>query len=346
MKLCIILTTRGNYAKFKRFIELAGDIKIATILAGDFCTTEIPELYDGFRLSFRRTGDSLFNIAQSAGDAVIQFSETFNALKPDLVMLVGDRWETHSAATAAYLCGIPIAHLEGGELSGTLDNHLRYAISELSTYHFPCTEGSAWRLNDRGYDNIHMVGATSIDVLANAELEPPVSTLIDFKDDLFLLVVQHPDTSNYDDIEREIEDLVLAIDFLTISTVWIGPNVDAGSNYINNRLEEIYRKNEQVNFYDSLPIEQYGYLLKHAACIVGNSSSGIRESCIFGTPNVSVGKRQDNREHGGNSVFVEAERNQIVGAVKAQMVLGHSEPIYTYGDGHASEKILEVIKGI
>ncbi|HDY89671.1 MAG TPA: UDP-N-acetylglucosamine 2-epimerase (hydrolyzing), partial [bacterium] len=102
----------------------------------------------------------------------------------------------------------------------------------------------------------------------------------------------------------------------------------------------------KFNIFNSLPIEQYGYLLKHAACIVGNSSSGIRESCIFGTPNVSVGKRQDNREHGGNSVFVEAERNQIVGAVKAQMVLGHTEPIYTYGDGTASEKILEVIKEI
>ncbi len=336
MKLCIILTTRGNYAKFKRFIELAEDEpeidvdaelhKEITLLCPDFS----PE-----------------GIAFGAGSALRGFVEKYRRSKPDLVMLVGDRWETHSAATAAYLCGIPIAHLEGGELSGTLDNHLRYSISELSTYHFPCTAGAAWRVIDRGYGNVYQVGATSIDVLANAELRPPTD-IVGMLGKPFLLVVQHPDTSNCEEVIDELTELLEAIKILKIFTVWVGPNIDAGSDSIRNILRGFMGEvgAATVRYYDSLPVEQYGYLLKYAACIVGNSSSGIRESCIFGTPNVSVGKRQDNREHGGNSVFVEAGRNQIVGAVKAQIVLGHTKPIYTYGDGTASEKILEVIKGI
>ncbi len=324
MKVCIVLTTRGNYAKFKRFIELAEDEP----------GIEVHKL----KVDISGVGDNLFNIARRSGDMLRYFAREFASIRPDLVMIVGDRWETHSAATAAYLCGIPIAHLEGGEISGSLDNHLRYAISELSTYHFPCTDGAAWRLNDRGYDNIHMVGATSIDVLANVELKP----LPGYVPQEFLLVVQHPDTSNYEKVQNEVHELVYAAFAMNCPIVWIGPNIDAGSKEITGSLKGF----SWIKFYDSLPIEQYGYLLKHAACIVGNSSSGIRESCFFGTPNVSVGKRQYNREHGGNSVFVEAERNQIVGAVKAQMLLCHSEPIYTYGDGHASEKILEVIKGI
>ena len=348
MKICIILTTRGNYAKFKRFIELAENepgIEIQKVINQQLSHDDVLKslfVAGATRfIDFSIKDDNLFGMGESAGLVLAYFSGAFRELQPDLVMFVGDRWETHSAATAAYLCGIPIAHLEGGELSGSLDHHLRYSISELSTYHFPCTDGAAWRLNDRRYDNIHMVGATSIDVLANAKLEFPLD--IGDPKKPFFLVIQHPDTSNYDKISEETNELFMAIADFGISAIWIGPNVDAGSEIIRHIAGDT---RHFFAFYDSLPIEQYGYLLKHAACIVGNSSSGIRESCFFGTPNVSVGKRQDNREHGGNTVFVEAERNQIIGAVKAQMLLGHSEPIYTYGDGHASEKILEVIKSI
>ena len=141
MKICIILTTRGNYAKFKRFIELAwGEPGIEL---DSICDPDLVPDCGGFLVNMKTDNTTNWDIAIKSGKLLSRFVEGFKEIKPDLVMLVGDRWETHSAATAAYLCGIPIAHLEGGEISGSLDNHLRYAISELSTYHFPCTDGAA-----------------------------------------------------------------------------------------------------------------------------------------------------------------------------------------------------------
>ncbi len=369
MKLCIILTTRGNYAKFKRILELTAlddHFDIQTVVGGELLLHDrvISQLdvEATQRVYFNVAGDNSVAMGKSMGLAVSEFCTAFWNLKPDMVMLVGDRFETHGAAVAAYICGIPIAHLEGGEISGTLDNRLRYAISELSDYHFACTKNACMELMDRFYDGndevIHQVGSTVIDALVHTEMK----TAADFMElqktsgsggiiDVnlpFLLVIQHPDTSNPDGILSEIRVLIGAIDQFKMPTIWINSNMDAGAGTIGHVIRQ-YRDNNDTSFirlFKSLPIEYYGYLLKNTACIVGNSSSGIREASFFGTPNMSIGKRQEGREVGKNTRFVAVEKKDITAMMYGQINHGPYPKDHLYGDGTASEKILEVLRKI
>ena len=296
MEIAAVITTRGNEAKFKKILELMPEIKVI------------------------REGVHEVNFA----DLYNRFSVDYTLVNPDLVMVVGDRWETLAATVAAYDMRIPVAHLEGGEVSGALDHGYRYAISSLSKYHFVCTEKAKERL--RFKKNIYNVGATSLDSLLNLE-DPCIISIIKGN---FLLITYHPDTlSDYNDLF--LRDLIDAVS--GYQCVWISPNVDSGSNAIKQKLRK-----SSIHVYDSFPIEQYGWLMKNCMCMVGNSSSGIREANFLGTPFVLIGDRQKGRECGPN-VFKGLENLDT--AISSEF-----EPDYTYGDGHASERIVECLQHI
>lgn len=345
MNICIVLTTRGNYAKFKKLLELLPDAQViigGELLLSDRTTTfEIVEQRIHRKVYFNLAGDTLITVGKSTGLAIGEFCNAFEEIKPDLVMLVGDRFETFAATTAAYMCGIKIAHLEGGEVSGSLDNHLRYAISEFSTYHFPCTDKSAQNLRDRGYENVWNVGCTSLDVLETVipddfdefQKNHGSGAIIDTKKS-YLLVIFHPDTSHYDNIQGEIDYLIDTVDSFGKQTIWINANMDAGSGIVGAALRQ-YRdsvKPDFIHFFKSLPIEHYGPLLANAKCIIGNSSSGIREGAFLGTPNINMGHRQENRELGENT-------KQYCTLLNAR----ETQPDYLYGDGTASKQIVEIL---
>lgn len=361
-KVCIVLTTRGNWAKFKKLIGLIGecsDLELQTVVGGELLlqdrVTSLFNVESTAKVYFNVGGDNLVAMGKSVGMAVIEFVNAFNSFKPDLVMLVGDRFETFAAASAAYLSQIPIAHLEGGERSGGLDDGLRYAISHLSQVHFPCTELSGETLKSQGLTNIHSVGSTSIDILADLPTMEPMDIInlqkrfgvgpIIPPEAPFLLVIFHPDTTPFIDVSRGTSELADAIDSLGMPTFWLNANLDAGSNKVGSVLRR-YRdqgKLKTVHFMKSLPIEYFGDLLKNASCIVGNSSAGIREASFLGTPNVSVGVRQAGRECGGNTVYALTDSMDIKGFTIKQLNHGRYEQEYLYGDGKASEKILDEI---
>jgi len=344
----IVLTSRGNYAKFKRIIELADP---QLIIGGELLLSDraTPFNLQGREVYFNLRGDKLPVMGRSVGLAITEFCHAYEEMRPDRIMLVGDRFETFAAATAAYISGIPIIHLEGGEITGTLDNRLRYAISEFATYHFTATVEAQMRLLNRGYENVRMVGCTSLDVLETEfngfdELQETsgIGPVINTKEP-YLVVIYHPDTANYEGIENEIQELVQAVSLCGIPTFWINANLDAGSGIIGHYLRKLTRKQNFIHFFKGLPIEHYGPLLANARCIVGNSSSGIREGAFLGIPNVCVGDRQKDRELGVNTAVCQPDYISILNCINFQVTQEY-EPDYLYGDGKASEKILEILQ--
>ena len=268
MELCIVLTSRGNYAKLKRIMELANltpGINLKTIVGGDLLLKDKVTSYFNIQPDkecyFNVAGDRLSTMSKSVSLAISEFTSAFEELKPDYVMLVGDRFETFGAATAAYICGVPIIHLEGGEVSGTLDNSFRYAISEFSAIHFPCTEKSAENL--KKFEHVYNVGATSLDSIKtkmsgfNELQEKSGSGVTVNTHNDYLLVIYHPDTKYPESVKSEITALIEAVDTIRMPTIWINSNMDAGAGEAGHILR-MYRDKEEPNFihfFKSLPIE-------------------------------------------------------------------------------------------
>lgn len=370
-KVCVVITTRGNYAKMKSVIaaiQETPELELQLILGGMVVLEKygrILSTQEGHLLPVNRTinfvieGESLMTMAKSSGLAVSDFATAFDDLKPDVVLVIADRFECLPIAMAAAYMNIAVAHVEGGEVSGSIDESIRHAITKLAHLHFPSSTEAAERIVRMGEDPaiVHAVGGTSMDVireLALDDLEPVrhyqrdygMGPLIELVPGSYLVLIQHPVTTEYEDNLSHVRETIAALEQLSMPTIWILPNMDAGSDGVNKAIR-IFRETQRPNyihFFKSLPIELFAPLMKNAACMMGNSSSGIRESAFLGTPSVNIGSRQYGRARGHNVVDVEYERNQIVDAVQRQITHGRYAPDYLYGDGHAAEKIIHVLR--
>lgn len=370
-KICIVLTTRGNYAKMKSVIEkiqVADDLELQLILGGMVVLEKYGRVLDSIsntnftavrNINFVIEGGDLVTMTKSAGLAVNEFASVCEQLKPDIVVVIADRFECLSLAMTAAYMNIMVAHVEGGEVSGSIDESIRHAITKLSHIHFPASHDAAKRIEKMGEhkDAIHMVGGTSMDIIRELDLEDlaPVRSLqhnsgigdvLNLEKEQYLVVIQHPVTSEYAESLRHINETIKAIKILNMPTVWIMPNMDAGSDGISKGIR-LFREKEQpknIHFFKSLAIEYYAPLLKNAACKIGNSSSGIREAAFLGTPSVNIGTRQNGRERGHNVIDVDYDCNQIVEAVRSQVKHGHYEQNFLFGDGYASRKICDVLR--
>jgi UDP-hydrolysing UDP-N-acetyl-D-glucosamine 2-epimerase len=372
-KICVVLTTRGNYAKMKSVIRIIQDdpaLDLQLILGGMVVlekygrilnTPEAQSLPVMRTINFVIEGESLSTMSKSAGLAMIEFGTAFDDLKPDIVVVIADRFECLPIAMAAAYMNIPVAHVEGGEVSGSIDESIRHAITKLSHIHFPASREAAQRIERMGEDpaTIFAVGGTSMDAIRELDLDDlePVriyqreygmGPLIDLAPDKYLVLIQHPVTTEYEENMIHIRETIDALEALSMPTVWILPNMDAGSDGINKAIRQ-FRESRQpkyIHFFKSLPIECYAPLLKNAACLLGNSSSGIRESAFLGTPSVNIGSRQHGRERGHNVIDVGYDHQEIVVAVKQQLQHGLYAPDHIYGDGYAAQKIVEILRSI
>jgi UDP-hydrolysing UDP-N-acetyl-D-glucosamine 2-epimerase len=281
----------------------------------------------------------------------------FELLNPDVVITVGDRFETMATAVAAAYMNIPLAHTMGGEVTGTIDESIRHAITKMAHIHFPANQDSADRILRLGEEpnNVHVVGCPRIDLLAEVlasagELDAEwldregvgghIST-----DEPFLLVSQHPVTTEYGQAERQITETLMALHELQMPAVMLWPNVDAGSEDVSRGMRK-FRENykpEYIRFYKNFPVETYLRLMRSAACLVGNSSASIREGAFVGTPAVNIGSRQDGRERAPNVVDVGHDRTAIADAIRRQVAHGRYAPAHLYGDGQAGMRIAEVL---
>lgn len=361
-RVCVVITTRGNYAKMKRVVELIksnNDLDLQVVMLGGVVSERAihTEIIPDKKCYFLVDGSTPYTMAKTAGLATMDFANAFNDLKPDCVVAIADRFEVLPLAMAASYMNIPVVHVEGGEVSGSIDESIRHAVTKISNLHFPCTEKARENIIRMGEDPeaVFNVGSTSLDVISRTNLsclaplfsfqdKTGVGEKINFNED-YIIVIYHPVTTEYGGRDGT-EDLERAVIKSGFQTVWVWPNFDAGSETIAKKIREFREKTENmyfVRFFTGVPIEVYGPMLANARCIVGNSSSGIREASFLGTPCVNIGSRQNGRERAGNVMDVPCDMNTILESIKTQTTGVKFKPSTLYGDGHASERIVDTL---
>jgi UDP-hydrolysing UDP-N-acetyl-D-glucosamine 2-epimerase len=304
-------------------------------------------------------GETPGTMAKSTGLGLLELPTAFERLEPDVVITVGDRFETMATALAATYMNIPLAHTMGGEVSGNIDESIRHAVTKFAHVHFPACSDAAERIVRMGEppETVHVVGCPRMDLVAEvlADGENGLSDLFavgvggEFDlDQPFLIVSQHPVTTEYGDGERQITETLRAVQEVGLPAIVLWPNADAGSEHIARGIRK-FREHEddsRLHFFKNLATDDYVKLMAKTACLVGNSSSAIREGSFVGTPAVNVGSRQEGRQRGSNVVDVDYDRTEIADALRTQIdhgPYGH-EPIY--GDGRAGERIADILSRV
>ncbi|KKU94565.1 MAG: UDP-N-acetylglucosamine 2-epimerase [Parcubacteria group bacterium GW2011_GWA1_48_11b] len=304
-------------------------------------------------------GSDPVSMAKSVGLGVLEFATCFNNLKPDIVIALVDRYENFASAIASATMNIPTAHIQGGEVTGTIDESLRHAMTKLSHIHFPATSQAKERIVRMGEDPRYVfdVGCPATDALLDSpemsteEMRREVRAL--FKDPQadfdpskpYMMVIQHPVTTEYGSGINQAQETLEGIKGLGMQIFMLWPNIDAGSGDVSRgiRLFRLANPNEQFTILGHTPHKLFVNLLRKAKCLVGNSSSGIRESCYFGLPTVNIGTRQKGREHGKNVIHAGYSKNEIRQAVLKQLEHGNYPTESIYGNGDAGEKIAKIL---
>jgi len=312
---------------------------------------------DGFDIKQRvymvLEGENLVTSAKSTGIGLSELATVFDNLKPDAVVTVADRYETLATAVAASYMNIPVVHVQGGEVTGSIDEKVRHAVTKLANLHLVSTKVARERVIRLGEepDTVVLTGCPSIDIAADVAARPE----FDFdpfekyggvgpKTDLsrgYLVVMQHPVTTEYDEARQQVEETLYAVKDFGLPVLWFWPNADAGSDGTSKGIRVFREKEDPENFhlFRNMFPEDFLRLLVHATAIVGNSSVAIRECSYLGVPAVNIGSRQQGRERGGNVIDVEHDRAEIADAIHAHIRRGRTPSDHLYGDGKAGERI-------
>jgi UDP-hydrolysing UDP-N-acetyl-D-glucosamine 2-epimerase len=364
-KICIVTGNRSEYSRLKSVmqeIKKREDLKMILIvtashLLDDFGKTANVIINDGFEIdSLARTvaaGEDLVSMAKSVGLCALELPTLFELYKPDMVLIVGDRFDAMGTATSAALMNIPIAHIQGGEVTGTIDESIRHAITKLAHIHFPATKKSAERIIRMGENPkmVFNVGCPSADIISKIKISKREDICRKYQLDPstdFLIIAQHPVTTECESAKKQIRETLQAVSELGIQAIMLYPNVDAGSKDIVREIRFFDKENKlsKVGKFKHIVFEDFIILLAHAACIIGNSSSGIRESCYFGTPAVNIGTRQNGRERGKNVIDTGYDKEEIKKAVLSCIAHGKYPPEWIYGNGGSGKKITDVLSKI
>lgn len=369
-KVCVVVGSRANYSSIKsvmKAVKAHPDLQLqvvagASALLDRFGAVVETIRADGFqpdaRVHMIIEGETPTTMAKSTGLGLLELPTVLDQLAPDVVVTVGDRFETMATAIAAAYMNIPLAHTMGGEISGTIDENIRHAITKLSHIHFPANQDAAQRIIRMGEDpaTVHVVGCPRIDLVAEIAKEGtrlPERSWLEYEgvgghinlDEPFLLVSQHPVTTEYGQGEHQIHETLMALHELQMPTIMLWPNVDAGSEDVSRGMRKFreHYQHDYIRFYKNFSVDTYVRLMVQSACKIGNSSAAIREGAFLGVPAVNIGTRQIGRERGKNVIDVGHDRHEIVQAIKAQIEHGRypSEPIY--GDGNAGGRIANIL---
>jgi UDP-N-acetylglucosamine 2-epimerase (non-hydrolysing)/GDP/UDP-N,N'-diacetylbacillosamine 2-epimerase (hydrolysing) len=366
-KVAVITGTRADYGilyPVLKAIDSSQNLKLQLIVCGmhlcpDFGMTIKEIEKDGFEISDKFetvfSSDTGSSMAKTVGLSIMYAAQSFERLKPDIVLVLGDRGEMLAAAIAACYMNIPVAHIHGGEVSGTVDESIRHAITKLSHIHFPATEDSRNRIIKMGEkeENVFVVGAPGLDVIKSTKYISREEFLNKFglKDDKIILMTQHPVTTEIDDVDFQIRETLNAIVSIGKQTVITYPNSDSGGRIIIRRIEEYRQKYSFIKVYKNLSQYDYLNLLNNADVMVGNSSSGIIEAASFKLPVVNIGTRQNGRLRGINVMDAAYSRKEIINAINKSLyddnyIKSLDKCINPYGDGNASGRIVKILNDI
>lgn len=368
-KVCVVLVDRANYGRLKpvmRAIAARPELELQIIASGTMVLERFDQpvrvvKQDGFTVDgeiyIELEGSTPVTMAKSVGFAVMEFASELQRLKPDILLLIGDRYEALAAAISGAYMNLTIVHLQGGEVSGSIDESARHAITKFAHFHFPATHRSSEYIVKMGEraDTVLGVGCPSSDIARtlDARVAPEIingrgsGTEIDVARP-FLLVVFHPTTTEFGGERAQMSTLLEALGRVRVPSVLLWPNIDAGADHISKAIREYrtQRDSSWLRTLTNLSPEHYLKVLASAACAVGNSSSFVRDAGYFGTPVVLVGNRQNGREADIHVTRVEPDKDAIAAAVARQLAHGRYAPSALYGDGFVSEKIARALVGL
>lgn len=367
-KVCVVLTARTSYTKIKPILvslKENPDVELLVVCAASavlerFGKVEKTVEKDGFKVNERiymvLEAETLLTTAKSTGVGIIEFAGAFDRLRPDVVVIMADRYEVIAPAIAASYQNIPLAHIQGGEVSGNIDEKVRHAITKLADLHFPATErAKEWLIRmGENSNNIYCTGCPSTDLAKDVVQNPKMDFDVYEKyggvgarpelGQGFIVVMQHPVTTEFEDARKQIIETLHAIGELNRPTLWFWPNPDAGSDD-TSKMIRAFRENhdpKNIHFIKNMLPADFLRLLYASDGIIGNSSVAIRECSYLGVPAVNIGSRQANRERGVNVIDVDYERSLIKQAITDHFN-GHVEKTTLYGSGDAGNKIAEVL---
>lgn len=368
-RVCVVVTARPSYSRIKTAMQAIREhpqLELQLVVAAsallDRYGSVVNEIQrDGFtpdaEVFMVLEGESPLSMAKTTGLGVLELATTLDNLSPDVVVTVADRFETMATAVAASYMNIPLVHVQGGEVTGSIDEKVRHAITKLADLHLVSNDGARNRVIRMGEhpDTVITTGCPSIDLVAQLGPNPELTfdPLTDFSSvgrlqdisDGYLVVMQHPVTSEFQQSRAHVEETLHAVADLGVPALWFWPNVDAGADGTSKgiRAWREFHDDSLFRFYKNLPPLDFIRLIANARCLVGNSSVGIRESSFLGVPVVDIGSRQEGRERSENVIWAPHERGTITKAINEQLDHGAYERNHLYGDGMAGRRIAEEI---
>ncbi|MEM7475673.1 MAG: UDP-N-acetylglucosamine 2-epimerase [Planctomycetota bacterium] len=368
-KVCVVVTARPSYSRIKTALEairthpnLELQLVIAASALLDRYGTAVDYVErDGFDVSARvymvLEGENPTSMAKTTGLGLMELATVFDNLKPDVVVSIADRYETLATAVAAAYMNIPLAHVQGGEITGSIDEKVRHAKTKLADIHLVASKRAGERVIQMGENpkQVYVTGCPSIDLAASVKQSPEldfepfekyggVGKDVDLSDG-YLVVMQHPVTTEYKMAREHVNETLHAIAEQSLPALWFWPNVDAGSDGTSKGIRAFRESNQSdnIHFFKNMSPTDFLRLLANSKGIVGNSSVAIRECAYLGVPAVNVGSRQQGRDRGANVIDVECDKSQIADAIATQVQSGHYESDTIYGDGEAGTQVAEVL---
>lgn len=371
-KVCVVVTARPSYSRIKtalRAIQKNPKLELQLVVAASALLDRYGSAIDfiredGFEIAGQvymvLEGENPTTMAKTTGLGLMELSTSFDNLKPDVVVTVADRYETLATAVAAAYMNIPVAHVQGGEVTGSIDEKVRHTVTKLSDLHFVATKKAAERVIRMGEDpaTVFVTGCPSIDLVAEMLPNPAldfdpfakyggVGTGFDLSRG-YLVVMQHPVTTEYELSRQHITETLYAAKEIDLPTLVFWPNVDAGSDGTSNGIRAFreLEKPSHFHFFKNMAPTDFLRLIFNSRGLVGNSSVGIRESSFLGIPVVNIGTRQSGRERSSNVLDVNYDRGEIAGAIRHHMGNGNYPRSSMYGDGEAGKRIAEILSEV
>jgi UDP-hydrolysing UDP-N-acetyl-D-glucosamine 2-epimerase len=368
--ICVVITARPSYSRVKTALQAIvahPQLNLQLVVAGSALLDRYGSAVDyiekdGFKIDAKvfmvLEGENATAMAKTTGLGVMELANTFYNLKPDAVVTIADRFETLATSIAASYQNIPLVHIQGGEVTGNIDEKVRHANTKLADIHMVATEDARERLIKMGEDPAYVfqTGCPSIDLAAQVAAKPQldfdplkryggVGNTINWQNG-YVVVMQHPVTTEYNAAKQQIQETLKAVDALQIPCFWFWPNVDAGSDGTSNGIRA-YRENKQpkhIRFFKNMEPEDFLRLLINSRCLIGNSSAGIRECAYLGVPVVNIGSRQHRRVRAGNVVEVTHAHEAISEAIKSHIQSTQQRTSnHLYGNGEAGLEIARIL---
>lgn len=373
-KICVVVTARPSYSRIKTALEAIKnhkELELQLVVAASALLEKYGKVVnqmkeDGFDIAGEVwnlvEGETLITSAKTTGLGIIELANIFEKLKPDAVVTIADRYETISTAITAAYMNIPLVHIQGGEVTGNIDEKVRHAITKLADIHFVSTDKARERVIKMGENEsrVYVTGCPSIDIAKGVAHENSEQAMIIQRRysgvgehlqnaNGYVIVMQHPVTTEQNDVERQVMETYEAVKNLDMQIYWFWPNVDSGSDFVSKKLRQIRENDKPKNiyFFKNLTPDDFLIFMKNSKCIIGNSSVAIREASYLGVPAINIGTRQSGRERGNNVTDVGYDSKEIASAID-KILSGEIKvsPDYLYGDGEAGEKIAQLLSEI